>query len=290
MVHSNWGTWFVNDEVEAVDPTGLTVWYIGGAGFVLRSPDVTLYFDPYFGDGTPPGIARNIPVPLDPADATQCDAVLATHEHLDHMHPPSYRPLVENLEADVYATAACYDDPQYDGTVDVPADRKHVVAEGDSFEIGDLEIHVRGANDPAALDEVSYVVEHESGTFFNGGDSRPDPEAFPAIAEEFDIDLGALAMGSVGNVAAPDSGPISRTKWYMDENEIVQAANQLELDRLLPVHYDLWRGVNADPSVLGHHAASFEYPRVIEHVDLGDRFDVDTPGRVQHRAIADATR
>lgn len=284
MVHSNWGNWFVNDEVEAADPSGLTMWYIGGSGFVLRSPEVTVYIDPYFGNGSPPKIVRMIPVPLDPADATQCDAVLATHEHLDHMHPPSYRPLVNHLGADVYATSGCFEEPQYDGVVRVPEERKNVVEAGDSFEIGDLVVHVRGANDPAAIDEVSYVVEHDSGTFFNGGDSRPDEESFSAISDEFDIDVGALAMGSVGNVAAPGD-PIDRTKWYMDENQIIEAANQLELDRLLPVHHDLWRGVNTDPTVLGHHASSFEYPRIIEHVTIGDRFDVDAAGRVQTRAI-----
>lgn len=287
MVHSNWGTWFVNDEIEAAEPSGLSMWYLGATGFVLRTPEVTVYVDPYFGDGHPPGIVRMLPVPLDPVDATTCDAVLATHEHLDHFHPPSYRPLVEDLGADVYATAGCYDEPQSGEEVGVPADQKHVVADGDSFEIGDLVVHVRGANDPAAVDEVSYVFEHESGTFLNAGDSRPDDEAFPAIAEEFDLDLGALAMGSVGNVAAPDDESIERTDWYMDENQIVEAANMLELDRLLPVHHDLWRGVTLDPAVLSHHAASFEYPRVIEHPTIGDRFDVDRPGRVQSVAMPD---
>lgn len=286
MVHSNWGTWFVNDEVEAVEPSGLTMWYLGATGFVLRTPGATVYVDPYFGDGDPPNIVRMLPVPLDPEDATECDAVLVTHEHLDHMHPPSLRPFVENLEAELYATEGCYENPQYDGEVRVPTDRRHVVAAGDEVGIGDLTIHVRGANDPAAVDEVSYVIEHESGTLFVGGDSRPDPKAFPVIADEFDLDAGALAMGSVGNVASPDDA-INRTRWYMDENDIVEAANQLKLDRLVPVHHDLWRGVGADPTVLGHHAASFEYPRVIEHPAIGDRFDVDSPGRVPTLAVRD---
>lgn len=286
MVHSNWGTWFVNDEVEGASPSGLSIWYLGATGFILRSPEATVYVDPYFGDGDPPGIVRMLPVPLDPADATRCDAVFATHEHLDHMHPPSYRPLVEDLEAELYATAACYENPQHGGEVRVPADRKHVIATGDHVEVADLDVHVRGANDPAALDEVSYVFEHESGTFFVGGDSRPAPVAFPAIADEFDLDLGALATGSVGNVAAPGD-PIEPTRWYMDENQVVEAANQLELDRLLPVHHDLWRGVGSDTAVLVHHASSFGHPRVIEHASIGDRFDVDSPGRVPSGAVRD---
>jgi L-ascorbate 6-phosphate lactonase len=284
MVHSNWGTWFVHDEVEATDPSGLTLWYLGCSAFVLRSPGATLYVDPYFGDGDPPGIVRMIPVPLDPADATLCDAVLVTHEHLDHMHPPSYGPLVDGPGADVYAPESCYEQPQYEGEVTVPADRKHVVAPDDGFEVGDLTVHVRGATDPAAVEAVSFVVEHESGTVFVGGDSRPDPESFPAVAEEFDIDVGALAVGSVGNVAAPGD-TIERTDWYMNEDQVVEAANQLELHRLLPVHYDMWRGAGIDPTALSHHTLSFEYPRIVEHPVIGDRFDVDSPGRIQPRAM-----
>jgi len=285
MVHATWGEWFVRDEVEAADPAALSIWYLGCNGFVLRSPEATVYIDPYFGDGDPPNIVRMIPVPMDPADATQCDAVLATHEHIDHMHPPSYGPLVDDLGADVYATAPCYNEPQFDGEMRVPDRRRSVIEAGDSFAIGDLTVHVREANDPDAVGEVAYVIEHESGTFFHGGDSRPAPGSFPAIAAAFDIDVGALAFGSVGNIYEPDTGKAEPTRWYMDQNQIVTATNQLGLDRLLPVHYDMWRGVGADPTALTHHAASFEYPRVVEHAAIGDRFSVAEPGRIQTRTL-----
>lgn len=281
MVHATWGDWFVNDEVEAADPDGLSVWYLGCNGVILRSPDATVYIDPYFGEGDPPRTTRMIPVPVDPAAATMCDAVLATHEHIDHMHPPSYAPLVEDLGAEVYASDACYVQPDYDGDLRVPSDQQHVIEPGDRFAVGDLTIHVRAANDPDADGEVAYVVEHRSGTFLHAGDSRQASESFPRIADDFDIDLGALALGSVGNIAHPSTGEVKRTKWYMDENQVIEAANQLELDRLLPTHWDMWRGVGADPVVLSRHATSFEYPNVIEQAQIGDRVDLAEPGIVQ---------
>lgn len=285
MVHSNWGNWFVRDEIEKTDPDGLTVWYLGCNGFVLRSPETTVYVDPYFGDGDPPNIVRMMPVPLAPEDATECDAVLVTHEHIDHMHPPSYGPLVNDLDADVFATEACYKDPHYDGDMRTPVDRKHVIESGDSFDIGDLTVHACDGNDPDAIEELTYVVEHDSGTFFHGGDSRPAPEAFSDLSDRFDIDLGALAFGSVGNIYDPETDNTDRTRWYMDENQIIEAANQLELSRLLPAHYDMWRGVGADPTALGWHGASYEYPHVIEHAVVGDRFSVARPGRVQAQSL-----
>ncbi|MFD1525765.1 MBL fold metallo-hydrolase, partial [Halolamina salina] len=233
---------------------------------------------PYFGDGDPPNIVRMIPVPIDPADATDCDAVLVTHEHIDHMHPPSYGPLVNDLDASLYAPEASYESPDYDGDLDAPEDRRNVIEAGETFEVGDFTVHVRGANDPDAIEPVSYVVEHESGTFVHAGDSRPAAEAFPEIAAEFDVDVGALAFGSVGEIYKYDLGRGERTRWYMDENQIVEAANQLELDRLLPTHHDMWQGVGADPKVLHEHAASFRYPRVLEVPHVGCSFRLDEPG------------
>ncbi|PSQ49812.1 MBL fold metallo-hydrolase [Halobacteriales archaeon SW_12_67_38] len=264
MVHSTWGDWFVRDEIEATEPQGLSVWYLGCNGYVLRTAETTVYLDPYFGDGSPPRTIRMLPVPMDPADATLCDAVLVTHEHIDHSHPPSDAPLVEGCGADLYAPATSLGAPNYEGDMTVPDDR------------------------PDAEEPVSYVVEHESGTFFAAGDSRP-ADAFADIADEFDLDLGVLAFGSVGNIVHTEDDPTEArpTEWYNNGDQIAMAANQLELDRLAPVHWDIWHGVGADPNAIPEHVDSYEYPNVVERVRIGDRLDVGELGVVQLKAIRD---
>jgi L-ascorbate 6-phosphate lactonase len=284
MVHSTWDDWLVEQEIEATEPDGLAVWYLGCNGFVLRSPEATVYIDPYFADGDPPNIVRMIPVPMDPADATLCDAVLVTHEHIDHMHPPSYGPLLEAAGGTVHAPGVSYEKPDFEGDLRAPPDRRSVVETGDVLAVGDLTVHVRGANDPDAIEPVSFVVEHDSGTFFHAGDSRP-AEAFAEIGREFDIDLGVLALGSVGNIYDPETDTAEPTRWYNDENQVIKAARDLRATRLLPSHWDMWRGVGADPTALHEHAASYAYPRVLEVVTVGDRVDVAEPGIVQSRTL-----
>ena len=284
MVHATWGDWFVGNEVETDDVDGMAVWYLGCNAFVVRTPSTTAYVDPYFGDGDPPNIFRMIPVPMDPADATACDAVLVTHEHIDHFHPPSYGPLVEDLGAPLYAPSASFEEPDYEGDRRLPDDRQRVIEAGETFDVGDLTVHARGANDPDAIEPVSFVIEHGGRAFFHGGDSRP-AEAFHDVGREFDLDLGTLAFGTVGNIYYPNDGRAERTRWYMDENEVIEAANALRLDRLLPSHFDMWRGVDGDPKVLHEHAASHEYPRVLEVVQVGDRVDLDRPGVVRPAAL-----
>jgi L-ascorbate 6-phosphate lactonase len=65
-----------------------------------------------------------------------------------------------------------------------------------------------------------------------------------------------------------------RTKWYCDENEAVAVANALSADRMLPSHWDMWKGLTADPTALHDHVRSFDYPRSLSVVEVGDAVDL----------------
>ncbi|MFC6835912.1 MBL fold metallo-hydrolase [Halomarina ordinaria] len=275
-VHSDWGDWLLR-AVEEADPDGLAVWYLGCNGFVVKASDgTTLFVDPYLGTGDPPRTVRMIPVPFDPTDVREADAVLATHEHTDHVHGPSQAPILAGTGADFYAPDAGLDvveEEDWTGEWDVAREQLVEVGEGDTFEVGGVTVHVAAANDPDADHPVSYVFEHAGRTFFHGGDARPG-EAFERVGERFDIDLGVLAFGSVGRIPDKETGEPTRTRWYSDENMVVEAAAQLDLDRLLPTHWDMWKGLTADPTALFEHARSFDAPRRVEVHQIGDRTDV----------------
>jgi len=274
-VHSDWGDWLAR-AIAAADPEGVACWYLGCNGIVLTSAGgTTVFIDPYLGTGDPPRTVRMIPIPFEPTAVRDADAVLATHEHTDHVHGPSQAPIVAGTGATFHAPAASVDvvhEEEWFDRWDVQPGAIETVAEGDTVTVGDLTITVGPANDPDAEQPVSYVIEHEAGTFVHGGDARPG--AFAGIGEEYDVDLGALAFGTVGMIADSETGEPVETQWYNDENMVIEAARELQLDRLLPTHWDMWRGLTADPTVLHHHANSFEYPRQLEIVEIGSRVDL----------------
>jgi len=277
MTESDWGDWLPR-AVEDADPDSVAVWYLGCNGFILKgSEGTTVFVDPYLGTGDPPRTIRMIPIPFDPEDVEEADAVLATHEHVDHVHGPSQAPILENTGATLHAPddslAVALEDEDWQADYDISDDQFNEVTEGDSVEIGEFTVHVEDADDADATRPVSYVFEHDAGTVFHGGDTKPSDE-FSRIGEEYDIDLGILAFGAVGNVPDKETGEPVRTKWYNDENQAIEAASDLRFERFLPSHWDMWKGLTTDPTVLHHHAKSFEHPRELEIAEIGDRVDL----------------
>ncbi|WEL18183.1 MULTISPECIES: MBL fold metallo-hydrolase [unclassified Halorhabdus] len=275
MVTSDWGEW-LPAAIENTTPDGVAIWYLGCNGFVLKDgAGTTIFIDPYLGTGDPPRTVRMLPVPFDPRDVAAADAIVVTHDHVDHVHGPSQAPILAETGATFYAPDASLAVAEQAGWTDewdVADGQLSSVSIGETIEIGAFTLHVADANDPDAEEPVSYVIEHEAGTFFHGGDARPG--AFESIGERFDIDLGVLAFGSVGMVPDAIGETPTRTRWYNDENMIVEAANELELDALLPSHWDMWKGMTADPTALYDHVRSFPYPKRLDIVEIGDRIDL----------------
>jgi L-ascorbate 6-phosphate lactonase len=273
-VHSDWGSWLPNAVADA-DPDGVALWYLGCNGFVLKAADgTTVFIDPYLGTGDPPRTVRMIPIPFAPEDVPEADAVLATHEHTDHTHGPSQAPILAGTDATFYGPKAAVDTA--DGWIeefDLSTDDIVQLTEGRTIDVGSLSIHVEAAYDPDAESPVSYVVEHDLGTFFHGGDARPS-ESFQDIGTRYEIDLAVAAFGSAGMILDKETRKPTYTKWYADENAVAEVANQLQADRLVPTHWDMWKGLTADPSTIRDHIRSFEYPRQLEILEIGDRTDL----------------
>jgi L-ascorbate 6-phosphate lactonase len=69
------------------------LWFLGQAGYLIRSAGVTVAIDPYLTDSAAAGapeFTRLFPPPLAPEDL-HADLYLVTHDHLDHLDPETIR-------------------------------------------------------------------------------------------------------------------------------------------------------------------------------------------------------
>ncbi|MBS3760461.1 MBL fold metallo-hydrolase [Halodesulfurarchaeum sp.] len=276
-VHSDWGDWLPTAVAEA-EPDGIALWYLGCNGFVLKAGDgTTLFIDPYLGTGDPPRTVRMIPIPFEPENVTEADAVLATHEHTDHVHGPSQAPILTGTGAPFLGPGASVEKAReteaWTENYGVLEDQFKVVSPGETHEFGALTVHVEPAVDPDAIEPVSYLFEYDGTTVFHGGDTKPG-EKMDSVGRTYDIDLGILAFGSVGRIPDKETREPKRTKWYNDETQLMDLAETLHLDRLLPSHWDMWKGLTADPTALFEHRRSREYPETIDLLEIGDRIDI----------------
>jgi L-ascorbate 6-phosphate lactonase len=187
------------------------------------------------------------PVPFDSQDVSTLDALYVTHEHSNHRHEASQAPLLAGTGAPLYAPSEsagrCRDEEAWHERRAIDSDQFHTVTVGETVSISPFDVTVADARDPAAVDPVSHVVDHDAGTFFHAGDDQPRTVTF-----------------------------------YNDGDEVIEIANQLRLDALLPSHYDLWRGVLADPKALHDHAHTMAFPRRLERARIGDRVDLHPDG------------
>ncbi|MFB6218516.1 MAG: MBL fold metallo-hydrolase [Halobacteriaceae archaeon] len=269
-IHSDWGDWLPR-AVAAADPDGVTAWYLGCNGVILKASDgTTVFIDPYLGTGDPPRTIRMTPVPFHPGDVEAASAVLATHDHVDHTHGPSQAPILERTGAPFYGPPASVEEATgWLDDWDLATDQLGTVTPGERVEAGSFTVHVEDAHDPDAVDPVSYVVEHDAGTFFHGGDSKP-ADAFADVGERYDIDVGVVALGSQGRV--PPDGAVR--KWYCDPDEAAEVARDLQLDRLVPTHWDMWKRVRADPTAVLDPVRGFDYPRSVRILEAGDSIEI----------------
>lgn len=65
------------------------VWWLGQAGYIIKSMDLTIALDPYLSDAAAEGapeFTRLYPTPIAP-EALDVSLFLVTHDHLDHLDP-----------------------------------------------------------------------------------------------------------------------------------------------------------------------------------------------------------
>lgn len=211
----------------------MSLWYTGGAGYVVKTVDATLLIDPFLGPSNPPHWIRAIPPAFEPDEIQNIDAVLLTHEHGDHADPVALGAIAERTTARVIGPASCIEVASKAG---VPSERCLTLAHDETTTIGGLHVTAVPMNDPGAKGCNGYVLETTEVTILHCGDSMYFA-GFAELGKRWSFDAACVSVGS---------NPIGRV-FYMDEADAARAARDCGARMLIPHHFDLWQGITLDP-------------------------------------------
>lgn len=219
------------DEIERSTPSaGVRFFALGGPSFVYRTPQTTIWIDPYF-YGTPddavPDAYRATAIPINPDEVTFGDVIISTHDHVDHCHQGTLLPMLRNTAALCVAAPSSADKMREFG---IPEARVRRVAPGEVFQIRDVEFRVYGSHDPGEPRAVTFVLTAGGVSLFVSGDTSDGP-TLAQVGAENQLDYALLAFG--------------RT-WYMDEAQLLAVARKLRPKALLPFHWEFWRNHTGD--------------------------------------------
>ena len=272
-----WGTW-LNEEIvqEEVSPGTFAIWWLGCTGIWLKTEgNANLCFDLWVGSGkrtqkvktmreghqhrraigaswTQPNLRNSVCV-LDPFAIREIDAVLATHDHSDHIDPNVAAAVIQNCDPSVQfiGPQTCVDKWLGWG---VPEERCAVVKPGDTLSIKDIELVVLESFDrtelvtaPAGvtlkdnpvleMDEkaVNYLVKTSGGSLYHSGDSHYS-NYYTKHGNDHEVDV---ALGSFGD------NPRGMTD-KMTAVDLLKMAEGLNAEVVIPVHHDIWTNFQAD--------------------------------------------
>jgi L-ascorbate metabolism protein UlaG (beta-lactamase superfamily) len=262
-----------------VPPGRIGLWWLGQAGFIIKSAAGTVVIDAFLSDFGHHG--RLFPPPLDPAELDFLDIVAGTHNHIDHIDPVGFpamltaspnavgvvpAPVINQVVAmgvdHARLLPARVNEPiEFAGITIVPLPAAHA----DDPRTG---YHFHLAEGGGEYPYLGYYVETQGARLFHAGDTIP----YDGLAEQLTaFHLDAIML------------PINGVSWFREERgvagnmNIFEAAELAAVTRaryLIPMHFDLFDTNSEDIEHLVSFAAR-HFPSVrVLRLDRGVRHDI----------------
>ena len=198
--------------------------WIGQSGYIIDTGTNEIAIDPYLSDSVNrvAGRPRMLPVPVKPEDI-KANAIICTHNHLDHLDPDSVSAMDENLH---FITTA-------EGKNELDSLGRHnvtVLEPGKSITLGDVCITAVFAKH--TVEAFGVILKSCGYTLYFSGDTLFDPKLFEI--SDFNPDIAFICInGKLGN---------------MDVNQAVTVAKKIGAEINVPNHYGMFLSNTEDPA------------------------------------------
>ncbi|MDD4369364.1 MAG: MBL fold metallo-hydrolase [Oscillospiraceae bacterium] len=197
--------------------------WLGQSGYELQTDGGRLLLDPYLSDSVNrvAGRPRLLPIPVDPAEV-RADAVICTHNHLDHLDPDSIAAMPAELRFLTTAEGARQLNK-------LGRERVRILRPGDCVNLGDWTIHAVFARH--SVEAFGVVIQADGLTLYFSGDTLFDPRL--AEVKSFRPDYAFICInGKLGN---------------MNAEEAARLAHLIDARVSIPNHYGMFASNTEDP-------------------------------------------
>lgn len=243
---------------------GVTLYWLGQAGFVIDSPALRLVIDPYLSDSLAekyrgqrfPHI-RLMPAPIAPQDLHGVDLILCTHRHTDHMDPGTLPALAAANPAAKLVVPEASLGPALERS-GVGEDRLILMDHARRLEPlpGLAVTGLRSAHEAFEQDAagrypfLGYALELDGTRLYHSGDTIPYDGQAEAVAM-LRPDLALLPVNGRDAIRAGNGVPGN-----LSVAEAVALARAAAVPHLLAHHFGLFDFNTADPQALAAAVAA----------------------------------
>ncbi|MDR2510305.1 MAG: MBL fold metallo-hydrolase [Spirochaetaceae bacterium] len=226
------------------------LWFLGQAGFVIKTGPCIIYVDPILHDYTGGSGEKRLSPPPFPAGAVvDADCFVCTHNHHDHLNLETLLPQARNNSKTLFAVPA----PCTGILVEAGISRSRIIAarEGEAINLaGNVSIHPIAAAHSEYLSDntgadffLGYIIESNGTRVYHAGDGIVTERLLKTLEKYRPVNIAILpingmdwertAHGIIGNMNFQDAAKLARA---------------MDFDVTIPAHYDFLRGNTANPA------------------------------------------
>ncbi len=229
------------------------IWFLGQAGYIIKSCDTLIAIDPYLSDSVErksPALKRTFPAPIKPAEL-KADIFIVTHDHLDHLDP-------DTINDYKYKDSTMFVAPRFASKrlieLGIKTQNITTIDVGESKTVGKTIIEgvYTVPSEPKVIDTAGYVIKFPNArSVYHSSDTELSPLLLQSSPQ---AEVGLFCInGKWGNMNAENAA---------------QLAARVCTKFAIPNHYDLFALNSENPEVF-KYSVKFTKPELkVEILEL----------------------